>query len=412
MDKKERELLQGLEAEKSAVRALIAEEKIKDAEERMESVRALQKKLDIYREVKSEEDDAGVEGTPVEGAPQEEPKDINAEYRRVFLRNIRNQKLTPDDRSIVKEYRAAVMHEGGATGQDDGGSDMLVPQDLQTKINELIRTLNDLSAFITVETVSTLSGSRVLEKDGDIQPLAVVEEYGDIQLTDNPQFTTVGYTLVKRAGYLPLTSELLKDSDQNILGYVVNWIGRKNVITRNAIITKLIADVADSTKTAYYDEFVRADLANINDLAEIKNLDLDPALVAAGGIILTNQDGFNWLDQQVDGMGRYYLQDDITRPGAKQFRGLPVEVALTRFLPNIGESDNEAFPFIIGNLKQFMVMFTDGAYSLDTTREGGDSWRKDSIELRTIARYDCKTWDLDAAKYGQLTPEDDENGED
>jgi hypothetical protein len=52
--------------------------------------------------------------------------------------------------------------------------------------------------------VNTLSGSRVLEKDEDMVPFAVVDEYGEIQEIDNPKFTPVTYKLIKRAGFLPL----------------------------------------------------------------------------------------------------------------------------------------------------------------------------------------------------------------
>ena len=70
------------------------------------------------------------------------------------------------------------MHEGGVTTDPDGDTGIIVPQDIQTRINELMRTLNDLSQYIRVERVNTLSGSRVLEKDEDMVPFAVVDEYG------------------------------------------------------------------------------------------------------------------------------------------------------------------------------------------------------------------------------------------
>lgn len=57
----------------------------------------------------------------------------------------------------------------------------------------------------------------------------------------------------------------------------------------------------------------------------------------------------------------------------------------------------------MGNLKELIVLFTRGQYQLSSTREGGDAWRRDTTELRTITRDDCKEWDGKAAVFGQLT---------
>lgn len=390
MSKELREMLQALEDKKAKVRALLGEDKVTEAEKLMEEVRALQKKVNMQIELEAANNPKPDDGTPIVGRTDEE---LEAEYKRVFLRGLRRQRISADDRSIINEYRA-VMHEGGALDDEGvpagGDTGIIVPQDIQTKINEIMRTLNDLSQYVNVQTVNTLSGTRVLEKDEDMVPFAVVEEYGEIEETGHPKFVPVTYKLVKRAGYLPLTSELLVDTDQNILAYVSNWIAKKHVVTKNSLIIAILNAM---------DKEPMADIAAIK---KVLNVDLDPALVTAGGLILTNQDGYNWLDEQVDGHGRFLLQDDITQPGRKLFRGLPVAVAANRYLPS---ADSKA-PFIMGNLKQLIVLFTRGRYELSSTREGGDAWRRDTMELRTITRDDCKQWDGEAAVFGQLTIED------
>src|SRR5690606_3406351 len=133
----------------------------------------------------------------------------------------------------------------------------------------------------------------------------------------------------------------------------------------------------------------------------VLNVDLDPA-ISLSSVILTNQDGFNWLDNQVDGMGRPILQEDITQPGRKLFKGRRIAVAPNRLLTTV---DDKA-PFFIGNLKQFMVIFNREFFELASTREGGDAWRRDTTELRTIMRDDYVQWDGAAAVYGEieLTP--------
>lgn len=392
MTKEMRALLQQLEAAKAGVRALLAEDKVTEAEQKMEEVRALQKKIDLQREIEALEDFGGDDdGQQLDNSATD--KDLNAEYKRIFMSALRRQRISADDRSIIREYyrsvRGEVMHEGTDPANPAVGDvGIIVPQDIQTRINEIQRQLNDLSEYVTVETVNTLSGSRVLEADNVMIPFQVVNEYGAIQEMDNPQFVPIQYQLVKRAGYLPLTSELLADSDQNIIRYVSNWIAKKHVVTKNMLIVGMIQGLQP------------VQLQGFDDIKRVLNVDLDPA-ISLSSVIITNQDGYHWMDTQVDNDGRYLLTDDITQPGRKLFKGRPVVVVSNRYLPTIQGPPNLA-PVFIGNGKQFAVLFTRGLYELASTTEGGDAWRRDTTELRTITRDDLVGWDLAAGVYGQI----------
>lgn len=116
---------------------------------------------------------------------------------------------------------------------------------------------------------------------------------------------------------------------------------------------------------------------------------------------MTNQDGYNWLDSQQDANGRFLLQDDITQPGRKLLFGRPVVVCSNRYLPSITGTTNKA-PIFIGNLEELIVLFTRRFFELAATKEGGDAFKRDTTDLRTIMRDDIKFWDTGAAVYGQL----------
>src|SRR5690606_36126754 len=241
------------------------------------------------------------------------------------------------------------------------------------------------------ERVGTLSGSRVWEKDEDMTPLQVVDEYQPLPELDNPKFVSIAYQLKKRADYLPITNELLRDSDQNILAYVTDWIARKVVVTRNTLIVQLLDTLAAKA------------LPNLDHIKRVLNVDLDPA-ISRTAVVITNQDGFHFLDTQKDAQGRYLLQDDITRPGQKMLFGRPVVVVSNRYLPSredTGQGKTFA-PIYVGNGKQFAVWFTRGVYELASTREGGEAWRRVTTELRVITRDDLKQWDAAAMVKGEL----------
>jgi HK97 family phage major capsid protein len=394
MSKELREMLQKLEQMKAEVRSLLGEDKVDEAEKRMEDVRALQKKIEVQRQLEEEERGGlGLGGAQtVDGEVRtvtKEDAELEKEYRQIFMKAIRRRPVSSDERSIIAEYeKRAVMHTGGVVGQADGDSGLILPQDIQTKIYTLMREFNDLSQYVNVQNVTALSGSRVLEKDEDMVPFQDVDEYGVIGETDNPKFVPVSYSLKKRAGILPLTNELIADTDQNIEQYVTNWIGKKAVVTRNYHITNLLKTMT------------KKQLASFDDIKKVLNVDLDPA-ISATSIILTNQDGYHWLDEQKDANGRYLLQDDPTQPGRKLFKGRPVVVASNRFLKTEGTTTLLA-PFIIGDLKQLIVLFNRRFFELASTKEGGDAFIRDTTNLRTIMRDDYKFWDTGAAVFGQL----------
>lgn len=388
MTKELRALLEQLDNMKAEVRSLMGQDKVDDAEKRMNDVRALQKKIEVQRSLEDDEERDYNPGREFEDEKRDKRSEdeLENEYRSVFMKGIRRRSISTDERSIIREYeQRAVMHEGGATGQPDGDSGLIVPKDIQTKINTVIRSFNDLSQYVNVQNVTALSGSRVLEKNEDMTPFQLVEEYGLIPETDNPKFNLISYSVKKRAGILPITNELLSDSDQNILNYITDWIGRKAVVTRNLLITGLLNTF---TKTAF---------DNLDAVKKAINVSLDPA-ISANSVILTNQDGYNWLDEQKDTNGRYLLTDDITQAGRKLFKGLPVAVASNRYLPSV---DGKA-PFIVGDLKQGVVLFNRKFFELASTKEGGDAFKRDTTDLRTIMRDDIKIWDPGAVIYGQL----------
>ncbi|MGY6209724.1 phage major capsid protein [Cytobacillus firmus] len=393
MSKELREMLAKLDSMKGEVRSLLSEDKADEAEKRMNDVRALQKKIEVQKSLENE--DRGGLGLGGEqqlgggkGIESREDAELEKEYRQVFLKGLRRKNISSEERSIITEYeKRTVMHEGGATGQADGDSSLIVPQDIQTRINEVKRQFIDLSQFVTVETVTALSGTRVIEVDAEFTPFPVIDEYAEIPLMDNPKFRPFSYQVVKRGGILPITNELLADSDQNVINYVSRWIGKKSIATRNSLI---LAQLNGLAKTA---------MADFDDVRTALNVTLDPA-ISQSSIFLTNQDGFNYLDGLKDANGRYLLQDDITQPGKKIFKGRQVVVVNNRQLAS--DTVGGTAPVIVGDLKQLIVLFSRKFYELASTKEGGDAFKRDTTDLRALMRDDIKTWDTGAAVFGNL----------
>ena len=79
----------------------------------MEEVRSLQKQVALQQELEALEETDLRDATPVNMANQTAAQ-LEEEYKRIFLKGLRRQRITADDHSIIEEYKN-VMKDGGIT---------------------------------------------------------------------------------------------------------------------------------------------------------------------------------------------------------------------------------------------------------------------------------------------------------
>ncbi len=84
-----------------------------------------------------------------------------------------------------------------------------------------------------------------------------------------------------------------------LIAYLNNWFSVKNAIYSE---NKDIFAALKASKSA-------KELASLDALGESLNLDLDPACLV-GGVVVTNQTGWNVMDKAKDANGRPMLQPD------------------------------------------------------------------------------------------------------
>ena len=386
MTEKERELRQLMAEKQTNIQNLLADNRIDEAESATEELKAIRREFDIVQTM----NDVVPAAAPFGGTqPSEEAKDVDTTH--VFAQLLRNRhdSLSDTELSFAKSMavrNAANMNEGAG---EAGG--FIVPTDEQTKINELKRALNPLSALVRVENVNTMSGTRVLEKASDMTPFASVAELAAIGEIDGPKFTQVKYAIKKFAGILPISEELLADSDQNLLAYVNGWLAKKSVATENAQILAVLKTLA------------KAPLTNLDGIKEILNVTLDPTISLMSSV-LTNQDGFNFLDKQKDTDGRYLLQPNPLDSTQKLLFGKPVTVVSNKVLPaDASVASAKKAPVIIGSFTDAVVLFDRQATTLTGTSVGGDAWKRDSYDVKAVTRIDVQKFDDKAVVFGELT---------
>lgn len=280
------------------------------------------------------------------------------------------------------------MNEGTLA---DGG--YTVPEDIVTKIEHLREAKRSLLNLVTVVKVKTNKGARTFKQRTQQTGFVKVGEGGKIGAKATPQFTRMEYEIEKYAGYFPVTNELLADTDANITGELTGWIADESRVTANKLILEQI-NAKDPVA-----------IAGLDDIKKILNVTLGSAFKATS-VIVTNDDGLNWLDTLKDADENYLLQPNPAEPMKLQLCAgatvVPVEVYPNADMPT-GE---DGIPVVIGDLKEGIVYWDRQLMNIKTsdTAAIGDlnAFEEDLTLFRAIEREDVTQRDTGAFVNGRI----------
>lgn len=383
MNKELRDLLNQINAKKKEVKNLVSENKIEDAEKAKNELKDLQAKFDLLYDLEEEEEEQQMDQLKNVSEKNQEAKVTNA-FVNVIKAGLKKENAKKEDIEVLNSMKEGTDADGGLT----------VPKDISTKIKELRRSDDALENLVNVETVTTSSGSRVIEKYADQTPFDNVEEEAEFPEVSTPQFENVSYKVKKKGGILKVTRELLQDTAENILAYLRKWIAKKAKATRNALIIAKINEITSGKEVA---------VTGIDDLKDIFNVKLDPA-IAVGSKVVTNQSGFNWLDKQKDSDGKYILQPDPTKATQMLLFGkYPITKVSDKVLKNGGTELAPKYPIICGDLAEAITIFDRETLSIEISTEAGDLWKKDQTGIKVRERLDIQTVDAEAIIKAEFT---------
>lgn len=367
-----KQLLASINAKKEQVKDLCEIGKLDEAQEVKDAMKKEQQQFELLYDLEDEKK---------EGIPENAQKPMD-------------QRSKDSVHVFAEAARAGFPKNQMSEGSDpDGG--YTVPQDIQTQINELRESRDSLRELVTVETVKTLSGSRVFKKRTQQTGFTKVGEGAAIGGKDTPQFKILEYKIEKYAGYFGVTSELLADSDQSITSTLTKWIADEGRVTDNKLILEQI-----KTKEA-------TDLKDMDGIKKVLNVTLDPAFRQTA-VIVTNQDGFNYLDTLKDKDGAYLLQPNPLDPTSKMLFGVMVKVVSNKDLPSdtTTTAGSTILPFIVGDLNEGIVLFDRQWLSVLSSNVAIDAFVKDLTYFRAIERLDAKVRDDEAYINGTITVKD------
>ena len=328
---------------------------------------------DEFAKLKEQRDNAGAQRDAI--------KDQLDEARALEVKNMDKKDKKPLNKKeldikdqFVKDFKNMVT--SGKTGAGNGG--LTIPDDIQYAIHKLVRQFATLQNLVNVESVTTTTGSRTYEKLSDITPMTDLDdETAAIPDMDDPELTLIKYAIHRYAAIQTVTNSLLKDTVENILAWLSDWVAKKVTVTRN---TKIIEAMGKPSK--------KPTIANFDDIKDLENNTLDPAIMASSSFV-TNQSGYNVLSKVKDAEGRYMLQRDVTQPDVYRLDGKTITVVADKWLPDI----SGAHPLYYGDLKQGITLYDREHMSLLSTNIGAGAFEHDLYKVRVIDRFDVEVID-------------------
>lgn len=335
----------------------------------------------------SREDD---KATMIKDSMASEDKDAveirsSNEYKRAWAKALR-MGISPE--SPYNEEFAPLYAVLKTTGGDPEGSDggFLVPTDVQARIMRYRDNNVRLADYVTHEyTNNYFTGSRVKD-EAPTAGFTKFAENEEVPKDDQPKFSRIEYALEKFGLIVPITYELLRGSVESLENYIVEWFGKKMVITQNKLILDELATLT-ATDIAAGEEFKAIDRALLKDLTGSD---------AAFAKMLMNRTAFYDLFS-VDANSenrRPRIQEDLTKPATFNIVGREAITIDDVFLP-AADGKNKVY---IGDLKRAIALLQLETLRIDMTRVGGNAWGRDGAELRAIAHMDAVKAYEDAVK--------------
>lgn len=335
---------------KNETQELLNSNKVKEAKEKMEEIKDLKAAIEIQEALDKEEKE-NLKKDADNRAIETDREKKNANVIRAMIKKVTGKQLTEAENSLL------LPSPTGSEGTN--GESYILPEDVSTLIHKKIRQYKSMREVLGYMPGSALTGSFPIE---DFETLTGLVDFTDgtdgEDGEDNTEvrFKNVKYSLKEKAAFIKLSNTLLNLTDNALIDYIVEVFSKKAVVTEN----KMAVEVLKSNKTP-------KTLKEWKDIKSLINKELDPG-VLFDTVIVTNQDGFDWLDSQEDKKGRPILQPNPTESTKSQLKGYTIEQFSNGLMP----TNENKIPFFIGNLKEAAKLVDlNGQVAFATSSEAG-----------------------------------------
>lgn len=323
---------------------------------------------------------------PAKAKPKDEKKLRNSIFNKLVLGRALNEAEKEYDKAegytdtlIDYEFRNAPGTPGqvGATPAKGG---YLLPEEQMQTIYELRRDYTALKDYVNVVQVATRTG-KFPTVGTETGTLTNFEELTNIQQSDI-DFSQGSYAVADYGDIIPVANQLLQDVNIDLISFIGKRFTRKAVNTENSAILALLGTLTKTTITDW------------KGISKALNVTLDPA-ISAGAKIITNQDGFEIMEEWVDSTLRPLLTESLVNPTRRTFKGREVVVVSNSIMPSTVNSSatpkTTTIPFYVGSFTDAITFYERKGIEIAVSTEAG--FTKYATLLRAVERFQVKLID-------------------
>lgn len=371
-------------------------------------MRELKAKIEVLRDEATEKFDKN----DVEGAEEilNQIKDVEREYNvasKLFkeekeelpVETIIEDIKKPDITNKIKNFVDGVKMVANTltpTTNEDGG--YVIPEEVLTDIQELRESKESLEDLVTVKTTTKASGKETYKKRSQMTGFSKVGAGSKIGQKATPKFSILEWAIDKYAGIYPVENEMFDDTDENIYQTLIEWIADESRVTRNNIIRDVIKAKQET------------ELKGLDDIKYVLNVTLG-AKFKSTSVVVTNDDGIQYLDTLKDKDGNYILQKNPTDPMKLVLSAGGVTVPIKNFANDTIPTVNDKIPMIIGDLKEGIKLWDRKKLNIvpsnvavvGTGDDQLNAYEEDLTLFRAIERLCSKKRDDEAFVNGYIT---------
>lgn len=377
--KKRAEMLQKISALRKTILDLLTDGNVEEAKTKT-------KELEVLMDE--------VEKLPVSVAKVEDRK-MNKEER---LKNVRTavnaylhrgwKGMSDEQRQMLKPENATDTPGQVETVSTRGG--VLVPVETADFVGRMDTGVYRLRTRVSEYFAKSLSGHIPLLANPTAGLVALFDELPSGGISKGQvTFGDVSWSVKDYGLIIPVSLDLMEDAEADVFGVISEQFARAQVITENLMILAAIDAAGAGTAITDYKGIISA----INGTSPIGSPEK---------VIVTNTDGYNYLDTLVDDQGHPILTQALVDNPRRIFRGYEVIQ-----LPNeiLATDKTDGIPFYVGSLRDAVYFIERKGLTFSYNPWSDSAYGKNAVDVRVTCRLDCKLKFASAVKKLTLAVE-------
>ena len=371
--KKRAEILKAINAKRIAILDLLDKNDLQAAKAASEELQKLQSDYDSECDDKPANHFKPINNMNLNGGiTMNKRKALNAAVRVMLLRGY--NALNDEQKQLLMPVDA-IDDPGQVEGVANRGG-VLVPVETANVIKEMatgtVRLRERCDSYQTGTNSGTIPAGENPEDgltDFDELPAGGMP-------TGDEKFAPINFNVHDYGRVTKVSKQLLADANSDLMGFLTRAFAKRQVNTENARIIATLEAACGSTATA---------VTGWKGIIGAINKSI-PLGVVGSAVILTNQDGWDYLDTLTDEQGRPLLTLDLKDHARYTFRGYEVVVVESKFLPT---DETTGIPFFVGSLWDAVIVIEREGLEIAMSEHA--AFNQNAIAVRVVTRFDVES---------------------